>query len=219
MNDTATIEQEIEDALGTDSELPEVPDQIQQQMSKLNVTDAGYTIVYDQISGRPSNVNNNWLRATLKVLRLNENTGKLERAFRLKPPKEMPPPPSYPGWFHPDSPEHSTYRKMGIKPCKKMLISEFDAEQHTRNKHRRQYDTVKDMLDREEKKEDRAFRKMMMERMSAAAAPPAPMQVIESQADLDALPDIVATEEKRVPYVSDKDREATESKEKTSKKR
>lgn len=136
----------------------------------------GKVTVYSTQDGEPRVINTNMLAKTLKK-KLPDG----KRAFVVKDPDTgmlSGPVPQYelgqvPCWFNPKSERYAEMSEVpglkGFSCASEHLASEFDAEQHAKNRHSRRYQMAKDYLERREREEERAIRREEIAAMRALA--------------------------------------------------
>lgn len=137
----------------------------------------GKTIVYSTIDGEPRPINTNMLAKTLAK----KIPGTNKRAFVHPDPETGWLPqtiPTYetgsvPCWFNPASPRFEQLHQIPglttFECASAKLASEFDAEQHVKNKHTRRYGMAMDYLERKEREDERAIRREEIAAMRALA--------------------------------------------------
>jgi hypothetical protein len=134
---------------------------------------AGWTILYDTISGEPSVVNNNAVSTQLRYKR----PGESKPAFTRLKPKNEPWRGSIRCMLHAGRPDYEELRRRGItqKGCPKATIpNEYELQQHMKNKHGREWATLEEERERSERAEDRALQREIYQRLSANSAPGSP---------------------------------------------
>ena len=146
--------------------------QLSVPMVASQVESAGYTLVYDQASGETSVVNNNMLKQALN--KLHPETGRV--MFGLRPPAGVTP---FRGKLkcrlHADDPERGLWDEMGFTRCGTAnLRTPHVVTRHMETRHKQEWRAIKEREAEQEKQEQRAERKALMQLVSkGAAAPPA----------------------------------------------
>ena len=138
---------------------------------------AGWTILYDTISGEPSVVNNNAVSTQLQYKR----PGEPRPAFTRLKPKNDPWRGSIRCMLHSGRPEYEEYRSRGItqKGCPKATIpNEYELQQHMKNKHGREWATLEEERERSERAEDRALNREIVQRLADQAAANVPVEAV-----------------------------------------
>ena len=137
----------------------------------------GKTIVYSTIDGEPRPINTNMLAKTLAK----KIPGTNKRAFVHPDPETGRLPqdiPTYergtvPCWFNPKSERFAELHRIPglttFECASEHLASEFDAEQHVKNRHSRRYGMAVDFLERKEREDERAIRREEIAAMRALA--------------------------------------------------
>lgn len=116
---------------------------------------AGYTKVYHTETGAMSLCNNNMLRQ-----QLGKKLPNGQRAFSVHPIEGIEPVrATYPCWLHPDNPEREEYDKMGFSVCTSNLKNAYEAERHTKNRHKIEYAAILRMREEKSKQEERDFQR------------------------------------------------------------
>jgi hypothetical protein len=127
--------------------------------------DPGWIWVYDRFTGDPSVCNVNMLPAQLKKRQNDpdsEHYGKV--VFTTTDPGFRPPEGTYKCWIHKEGPWFSVAKEWGLEPCgKSNLDSDFEAIQHTRNKHNRAFLAIQEHKNELERQEERSERKALLQ--------------------------------------------------------
>ncbi len=118
---------------------------------------AGYTNVYDTLTGIPSKINNNNLKQVLLKKRDNE-TYVFELKQRVTPKIGI-----YRCLLHADDPNREHYDLLGLAVCPKgNLASPFQVRRHMMKKHKVEWESIEQERIDAEKKEDREFQRQLM---------------------------------------------------------
>ena len=131
-------------------------------MSPTKMQSAGYVYIYDSVTGERSICNRNMLAAHLRKKRPN---GSLVFTTRkpLVPPKRG----ILKCMLHPDAPNRYHYDEMGLATCRKSNItSPYQVLRHMQKRHKMEYATIKEELDREEKAKERKLREVLIKSAS-----------------------------------------------------
>lgn len=154
-----------------------------------HLEEAGWIYVYYAIKtshlyGDRSIVNLNMLPAQLR--KRDPDTGL--RAFTTRDPGVRPPQGTLICWLHADHEMRPVTKSFGFATCRKSNItSVYEAEQHTKRKHSREYAALIDQRDRLERAEDRELQREILRNMTgrdtptqSVTAPPLSGEVIEA---------------------------------------
>lgn len=152
----------------------------------LKMQSAGYSYIYDPITGDRSVVNNNMRAFNLKKKRPDGTP----RFIGTKP--KNPPHPTIPGTYrcrlHKDDPGRKQWDAMGFAVCPKDdLASPYQVIRHMEKRHKSEWATMQYDEAEKRRQEDRAFQGAMLEGLRGKPAP----EVAPTEAPL---------------YVSDKDK-------------
>jgi hypothetical protein len=132
--------------------------------------DAGYKVLWDSQTGEMSFVNLNMVR---QVLRLTREDGSY--VYTSQRPDITPERGTLLCLLCPDHPEREARMAMGFKTnetCRKTNIrTETDVEYHMRARHKRAWNMLERVQARVKEDEDRRFQRLMLERLTTAAAP------------------------------------------------
>lgn len=132
-----------------DKDVPEV--------GPMKVTSAGYTNVYDTLTGIDSRVNNNHLRKVLNKKRP-DGSYAFSLTQRVKPIVG-----TFKCFLHKDTPNREIYDTMGLAVCSKdNLASEYQRRRHMEKRHKAEWAAIEQMRVEVEKKEDRDFQKLII---------------------------------------------------------
>jgi len=143
---------------------------------------AGWTIVYHTVTREPSTINNNMLHAQMAE-KLPDGT------FVFT--KEKPSRPAWRGsvmcFFHEDHPDRPLYASMGFAACRKSTMpSEYEANEHMRNRHTKQWKAVEEQREIQERREDRELNRATLTALSASVGIEAP--TVEPAVEIPATP-------------------------------
>lgn len=123
------------------------------------VTSAGYTTVYDTKTGVSSKINNNNLLTILKKRRKNGS-----RVFGMKQ-TVIPKMGIFKCLLHKDDPSRDHYDDIGLAVCPKdNLSSSYQVMRHMQKRHKDEWAAIDQERKDKEKKEDREFQRMLMEK-------------------------------------------------------
>lgn len=123
-----------------------------------SISSAGYTYIYDTLTGDRSMTNNNMLPTQLKKVRPNGS-----KVFTLVRPTVNPTIGQIKCILHTESPERQKYQDYGWATCEAdHFRSEFHLERHMAAKHRAEWAALKDARDKAEKADDRAFQRAIL---------------------------------------------------------
>lgn len=134
------------------------------------VSSAGYTMVYDRITGDPSLVNRNMLPTVLQ--KKDPDTGKL--VFTLTDPGVRPPEGLVKCRLHLDDPDRLHWAEVGFPTCRKSnLRTPYELTRHMARRHPSENAVIKEEEAREERHrldreriEDREFRRILLEKLT-----------------------------------------------------
>lgn len=122
------------------------------------LTSAGYSYIYDTITGDRSKTNNNMLPAQLRKKRPD---GSLR--FTTVKPNFIPSGGTLKCNLHKDNPNREIYNDMGLPVCKKHnLTSPFQVKRHMQKRHPMEWAAIEDMRISREKQEDREFQRSII---------------------------------------------------------
>jgi hypothetical protein len=127
-----------------------------------SVDSAGHVYIYDTQTGEQSVTNKNMLPTQLKKLRPDGS-----RVFTTSRPNIEVKRGTTKCLLHPDSVDRSHFDELGLPSCKKSNIKNaHELEGHMKNKHKREYETIKSERLELEKQEDRnSMRKLINQLM------------------------------------------------------
>ena len=127
-----------------------------------SVDSAGHVYIYDTITGEQSITNKNMLPTQLKKLRPNGS-----RVFTTQKPAVELKRGETKCLLHPDSVDREHYNELGLPSCNKSNIKyAHELEGHMKNKHKREYETIKAEIVEREKQEDRNSMKKFMAQLT-----------------------------------------------------
>lgn len=110
---------------------------------------AGYSYVYNVETRERSVVNNNMLRSVLRRKDLSGNF-----VFTTHKPIEPPKRGAVPCMLHQDNPARKTFDAMGLPVCRKSnMPSEPEMHRHMKAKHRKEWETIKEVEERKRQTE------------------------------------------------------------------
>ena len=162
MEDTMALvgEKGVEPGLNLD-EVIQKGDNETPQVGGMSVTSAGYTIVYDTVTGIGSKINNNNLIQVLKKKRTEEpNIG--SPVFGLKQTVK-PMVGDYKCLLHKDDPNRKHYDEIGLAVCPKdNLASSYQVMRHMQKRHKTEWGAIDQERIDKEKQEDREFQRSLM---------------------------------------------------------
>ena len=151
-------------------------DEFRGAMTAYEVTSAGYLRVFDIRTGDASLVNREMLLAQLRKTCNDENDsewfGKRIFSARRSDVINWRKPGTLKCWLHADHVMRPVCDELGLPVCRKAtMYSEFDVNNHVRNRHSREYAQLEERRERLEREEDRQAQRDMMraiQRMSDA---------------------------------------------------
>ena len=128
----------------------------------LKMQSAGYSYIYDPLTGDRSVVNNNMRAFSLKKKREDGTP----RFVGTKP--KNPPHPIIPGTYkcvlHKDDPDRERWDAMGFATCPKDdLASPYQKIRHAEKRHKSEWAAIKHESESEEKKADRELQRAVLE--------------------------------------------------------
>jgi hypothetical protein len=139
-------------------------DELPAQMMAGALTSAGYSYIWDRVTGERSLTNNNMLPTQL---RKKHPDG--ARVFTTMPPKDaagnviVPHRGTHKCLLHADSPSRAVYDAMGLPTCRKAnLTSNFQVRLHMQHRHKMAWDAIEEERTRAEKDTDRAFQQQVI---------------------------------------------------------
>jgi hypothetical protein len=145
---------------------------------------AGYTYVYDTLTGDRSVVNNNMLPSAVRKLRPNDPSGR--KMFSTLPPRDrqgnvlVPYVGTHKCRLHADDPERAKWDAMGLPVCGKAnLKSSYEVTTHMEHRHRMEWKAIKEDQERAEKEEQRRYQQAVI---AAAARGVMPEVAVEAAA-------------------------------------
>lgn len=161
----AQAAEEPSQTTGQDKGVIHKPDaSLETPMGFTKTKSAGYTYIYDTITGEQSVTNNNMLMAQLKKKRPDGT-----KVFTTFKPLEMRKSGgSLKCFLHPDDPNRDHYDSMGLGTCRKAnLINEFHRVRHMQKKHKDEWAAIE--AERKTKKDEAAelFNKTLMEKLAS----------------------------------------------------
>ena len=123
------------------------------------LTSAGYKYIYDTKTGERSLTNANMLPAQLRKVREDGTP-----VFTTKKPAIEPSRGEYKCLLHPSNKERPHYDELGFAVCHKSnLMSQFQVEQHMRNRHRVEWATIQRERQEKEREEERKLQRAILE--------------------------------------------------------
>ena len=123
-----------------------------------SVDSAGHVFIYDTVTGEQSVTNRNMLPTQLKKTRPDGS-----RVFTTSKPNVEVKRGTTHCLLHPESVDRAHYDELGLPVCKKSNIKNaHELEGHMKNKHKREYETIKAEILEREKQEDRNSMKKFM---------------------------------------------------------
>lgn len=124
---------------------------------------AGYTFIYDTLTGERSVTNNNMLMAQLKKKRPDGS-----KVFTTaKPTNAKTPGGVLKCLLHPEDPNREHYDSMGLGTCRKAnLINEFHRIRHMQKKHKDEWAAIESERKTVKEKETEMFNKVLMEKLA-----------------------------------------------------
>jgi hypothetical protein len=126
-----------------------------------SVDSAGHVYIYDTVTGERSVTNRNMLPTQLKKTRLDGS-----RVFTTSNPSIEVKRGTTCCLLHPDSVDRGHYDELGLPVCKKSNIkNQHELEGHMKNKHKREWETIKSERLELEKQEDRNSMKKFMNQL------------------------------------------------------
>ena len=136
------------------------------------VTSAGYTVVYDRRTGIPSIINNNNLPYQLKKKR--DNGTYVYGLKQLVTPEKG----KHLCMLHKDAENRTHYDVLGFAICpKEGLASPYQVRRHMARTQKDEWRAIEDMMVELEKKEDRDFQRVLMEKVTGVTVEKAPLYV------------------------------------------
>jgi hypothetical protein len=152
-----------------------------------DLVSAGHVMLYDTRTSEPSVVNRNMRAPQLKARRPD---GSL--VFTTVKPEKEPWRGSIKCFLHKDGPNREHYDKMGFPVCKKSTLpSQFQADNHAKNRHRDEWAAVEAEREAGEKREDRAANRALLELVRGNGAQ-APSEVVDTSSAEAGPPAVVA---------------------------
>ncbi len=137
------------------------------EIGGMKITSAGYTVVYDTLTGVDSTINNNNLPAILRKTR--PDGSYVFGLEQLVKPKLG----TYKCLLHLSDPNRGHYNEIGLAVCPKdNLASRYQVMRHMQKRHKTEWGAIDQERKDAEKKEDRDFQRTLMSKAVGEETPP-----------------------------------------------
>ena len=161
-NETLIEEQMREAEVAPESEVKIDEAEPLTPMSPVKMQSAGYVYIYDTVTHERSVCNRNMLAGHLRKKRPDGSI-----VFTTRKPLVAPKRGALKCMLHPDEPNRYHYDELGLATCRKAnLASLYQVQRHMIKRHKMEYATIKEELDREEKAKERKLREVLIKSAS-----------------------------------------------------
>jgi hypothetical protein len=163
MTEENLIEEQMRDAeVAPESEIRLDATEPLTDMSPTKMQSAGYVYIYDTRTGDRSICNHNMLAAHLGKKRPD---GSL--VFTTRKPRISPRRGTLKCLLHLDNPNRAHYDALGLATCPKAnLTSPYQVQRHMQKRHKMEWATIKEEIDREEKARNTKMQEAILKKAS-----------------------------------------------------
>ena len=136
------------------------------------LSSAGYTYIYDRLTGDRSLTNRNMLPTQMQKRRPDSTAVFMRTDPRLDPKFKAPKRNKLKCRLHLDDPDRGTWDEMGFPTCRKEnLVSKYHVNRHMASKHRDELAAINDLEYQREDEDRKEFQRMLMQQAVRTGVP------------------------------------------------